>query len=310
MMPMKSLPPDAALLAGVEAGGTKWRCLVGAGPGQILADTLIPTTTPEQTLAQLRDFLDAAQQQWGPLAAIGVASFGPVDLHPRSQRYGFITNTPKPGWAFTDVAGFLRRHFGTPVGFDTDVNGAALGEWRWGAARGLDTFVYLTVGTGIGGGGIVGGRLMHGLIHPEMGHMRVARDPARDPFPGICPFHHDCLEGLASGPALAARWGRDPRDLPPDHPAWALEADYLAQALHTLICILSPQRIILGGGVMQQTQLYPMIRERVRASLAGYLEHPALDQMDRFITAPELGARSGALGALILAERALRGANP
>ena len=203
------------------------------------------------------DFFRAEQAQRGPLAAVGVGCFGPVDLRETSATWGFITTTPKAGWANVDVAGRLTRDLGVPVAFDTDVNAAAFGEARWGAAQGLDTFVYLTVGTGIGGGGLQRGQPMHGLVHPEMGHMLLPRDPSADPFPGVCPFHGGCLEGLASGPAMLARWGQPAESLPADHPAWALEARYLALAAVNLVCTLSPQRIVLGGGVMEQAQLFP-----------------------------------------------------
>ena len=293
------------ILAGVEAGGTKFVCLVGSGPDDIRAEARIPTTTPAETFARVIAFLQEAEKAHGPIAAVGAASFGPIDLHPDSPTYGFITSTPKEGWAHTDFVGALRRHFAGPIAFDTDVNGAALGEWRWGAAQGLDTFIYLTIGTGIGGGGMVGGRLMHGLVHPEMGHILLRRPPG-ETFTGVCPFHQDCLEGLASGPAIATRWGQPAAALPPDHPAWDLEADYLAQALHAFICTLSPQRIILGGGVMHQRHLFPRIRQRVRASLNGYMQHPAiLEAIDDYIVPPGLEDRAGALGALALAERAL-----
>ena len=189
------------LLGGIEAGGTKFVCVVGTGPDDIRAEQRVPTTSPEDTLAAALHFFQAQQAAHGPLDALGIGSFGPIDLHPGSGRFGFITSTPKPGWANTDLAGVFRRGLGVPVAFDTDVNAAALGEWRYGAARGLDTFLYLTVGTGIGGGALVNGRLLHGLVHPEMGHVRVARDRSVDPFPGACPFHGDCLEGLASGAA-------------------------------------------------------------------------------------------------------------
>ncbi len=294
------------LLAGIEAGGTKFVCIVGTGPDDIRAETRFPTTTPSETLTRTISFLKEAQAQHGPLAAIGIASFGPIDLHPGSPTYGFITNTPKPGWAQTDFVGTLRKHFQLPIAFDTDVNGAALGEGRWGAAQGLDTFIYLTIGTGIGGGGLIRGHLMHGLVHPEMGHILLRRDPQRDPFPGACPFHQDCLEGLAAGPAIAARWGAPAETLPPDHPAWDLEADYLAQALHAFICTLSPQRIIMGGGVMSQEHLFPRIRKRVQRLLNGYIQHEALrSEIDSYIVPPGLGSRAGVLGALALAARAL-----
>ncbi|GAB4532724.1 MAG: ROK family protein [Anaerolineales bacterium] len=286
---------------GIEAGGTKIVCAAGTGPDDIRAETRFPTSTPEETLGRVVDFIRAVQREHGPVAGIGVAAFGPLDPDPASPTYGYITATPKPGWAQTDFVGALRQHFDVPIAFDTDVNGAALGEWRWGAAQGLDTFLYLTVGTGIGGGGMVGGHLLHGLLHPEMGHIRMARDPGRDPFPGVCPFHGDCLEGLAAGPAIERRWGTRAETLPPDHPAWDLETDYLAQALHTFICTLSPQRIILGGGVMSQAHLFPRIRQRVLASLNGYVQSPAiLARIEDYIVPPALGGRAGVLGALAL----------
>jgi len=222
-------------------------------------------------------------------------------LHPDSPTYGYITTTPKPGWRHTDLVGAIRRALDVPVKFETDVNAAALGEARWGAARGLDTFIYLTIGTGIGGGGLVSGKLMHGLVHPEMGHIRLPHDFARDPFPGVCPFHGDCLEGLASGPALEKRWGARAETLPPDHPAWDLQAHYLALALVNYTCTLSPQRIILGGGVMEQAHLFPRIRRKVLELLNGYVQSPALlENIDAYIVPPALGKRAGILGALAL----------
>jgi fructokinase len=293
------------LFGGVEAGGTKFVCVVGSGPDDIRGETRFPTSTPAATLGEATRFFREQQALHGPLSAVGIASFGPVDLHPASARFGYITSTPKVGWPDTDVAGPFRRDLGLKVAFDTDVNAAALGEWRFGAARGLDTFIYLTVGTGIGGGGLVNGRLMHGLIHPEMGHVRLPRDPGADPFPGACPFHGDCLEGLASGPAMAARWGRPAEALPEDHRAWALEAHYLALALVGFICTLSPQRIILGGGVMEQAHLLPLIRREVKALLNRYIQAPEiLDDIESYVVAPGLGGRAGVIGALVLAEEA------
>jgi fructokinase len=202
------------------------------------------------------------------------------------------------------VAGRLKKDLGVPVAFDTDVNAAAIGEARWGAARGLDTFIYLTVGTGIGGGGLVRGRPMHGLVHPEIGHMLLPHDRSVDPFPGACPFHGGCLEGLASGPALLLRWGQPAESLPVDHPAWALEARYLALALVNLVCTLSPQRIVMGGGVMEQAHLFPLIRKEVAALLNGYIRATEiLEAVDSYIVPPGLGDRSGRLGALAMAER-------
>jgi fructokinase len=225
-------------------------------------------------------------------------------VHAASARYGSITTTPKPGWRDTDLVGPLRAALGVPIVVDTDVNAAALGEWRWGAAQGLDTVLYLTVGTGIGGGGLVGGRPLHGLVHPEMGHVRVPHDRARDPFDGVCPFHGDCLEGLASGPALAARWGRAAEALPADHPAWPLEAHYLALALHGCVCTLSPERIVVGGGVMEAPHLLPQVRAELLRLLNGYVQAPAIvDDVAGYVVPPALGRRSGVLGALALAAR-------
>ena len=291
------------LWGGIEAGGTKFVCAVGTGPDDLRAEVRFPTTTPEETIGRAIQFFQ--QQRKEPLTAIGIASFGPVDLNPDSPTFGYITDTPKPGWAHTDFAGRIRRALGVPVGFDTDVNVAALGEYRWGAAQGLDTFIYLTIGTGIGGGGMVNGKLIHGLVHPEMGHIRIPHDRDRDPYPGSCPYHGDFLEGLAAGPALEERWGQRGETLPADHPAWPLEAGYLAFGLVNIICILSPQRIIVGGGVMQQPQLFPLVRRRVQELLNNYLPVPAiLDHIDDYIVPPGLGDRSGVLGAMALAEHA------
>lgn len=292
------------LYAGIEAGGTKLVCAVGTGPDDLRAETRLPTTTPEETLGRAIDFFRRERRTHGALAAVGIASFGPVDLDRDSPNWGHVTSTPKPGWAHTDLAGIVGRALDLPVAFDTDVNGAALAEGRWGAARGLATFVYVTVGTGIGGGGMVHGELLHGLVHPEMGHMLVPHDREADPFAGICPFHGDCLEGLASGPAIAARWGRAAHELPDDHPAWDLEAGYLAAAAANLTMVLSPQRVVLGGGVMERGQLFPKVRRRARERLNGYVRSPALGaEIDAYIVPPALGKRAGVLGALALAER-------
>jgi fructokinase len=290
------------VLGAVEAGGTKFVCGVGTSPADLVT-ARIPTTTPAETLEAVVGFL--RREAGRALEAVGIASFGPVDLHPGSPTFGYITSTPKPGWRGTDLAGTLGRAFGVPVGFDTDVNGAALGEARWGAARGLADFLYLTVGTGIGGGAMVNGRLLHGLLHPEMGHLRIPHDRARDPFAGGCPFHGDCLEGLASGPAIEARWGTAPRELPAEHPAWALEAEYLAAGLHNLVCTLSPRRIVIGGGVLHEPCLLPLVRAELTRLLNGYIQTAEIvEEIDRFVVLPELGDRAGVLGALVLAEEA------
>jgi fructokinase len=292
------------LCGAVEAGGTKFVCTVGTGPADMREHARFPTTTPDNTLRETVNFFRAAEARVGRLAAIGIASFGPIDLHPESPTFGFITSTPKPGWGNVDVAGALRDAFHVPVGFDTDVNAAALAESRWGAAQGLDTLIYLTIGTGIGGGGLMNGRLMHGLVHPEMGHVRVPHDTIADPFAGVCPFHGDCLEGLASGPAITARWLQPAEQLPDDHPAWALEARYLALALVNFICTLSPERIVIGGGVMSKAQLYPLIRRQVVELLNNYVRAPRIvDGIDDYIVPPWLAEHAGVLGALALAQR-------
>lgn len=287
------------LLGGIEAGGTKFVCAVGTGPEDIRAEVRFPTTTPAETIGRVVAFF----REQEAVTAVGIASFGPIDPDPASPTFGYITNTPKPGWTNIDLAGEIRRALNKPVAFDTDTNGAALGEWRWGAAQGLDTFIYLTIGTGIGGGGLVNGRLLHGLIHPEMGHIPLPHDWEADPFPGICPFHGDCLEGMASGPAIEARWSAKGQDLPPEHPAWELESHYLALALRSFICTLSPQRIIMGGGVMAQPQLFPLVRLKTQAYLNGYIQAPAiLQNIDEYIVPPGLGGRAGVVGALALAQ--------
>jgi fructokinase len=281
---------------GVEAGGTKWVVGIGTGPEDLHAVDVIPTTTPEETLARAAAFFT----QNGGVSAVGVGSFGPID-----HRSGHITTTPKPGWKNTDVVSALHRALGVPVAFDTDVNAAALGEQRWGAAMGLDTFCYFTVGTGIGGGVMAGGRLVHGLLHPEVGHMLVPHDRSRDPFDGACPFHGDCFEGLASGSAIRQRWGKPAEELGDHAEVWELEAEYLALGVVNVICVVSPQRVILGGGVMKQPSLLPIVRTRTRELLAGYISAPELaDGLDEYIVGPALGDRAGVLGAIELARLA------
>jgi fructokinase len=291
-----------SLYGGIEAGGTKFVCVVGTGPGDIRAQTRFATTTPDETIGRAISFF---QQQPEPVVAVGIGAFGPVDLDPASPTYGYITSTPKAGWRQTDICGPIRRALNVPVAFETDVNAAAIGEHRWGAAQGLDTLLYLTVGTGVGGGALVGGIPVHGVMHPEIGHILVPHDRGADPFAGVCPYHGDCLEGLASGPALRARWGQPAETLPVEHPAWALEARYLALGLVACIYTLAPQRIVLGGGVMQQAHLFPLIRVQVQALLNGYLDVPAIrEQIDTYIVPPALGGAAGVLGALALAQQA------
>lgn len=275
----------------IEAGGTKFVCGIGTVPGD-LQTVQIPTGEPQATIDAVIDFLRTAK-----ISAVGIGSFGPVGTNRRSPDWGHITTTPKTAWRNCDLAGPIQRALGVPVGFDTDVNAAALGEARWGAARGIEDFLYLTVGTGIGGGALASGRVIHGLSHPEMGHIRVPHDWNYDPFAGCCPYHGDCLEGLASGPAIGARWGMPAEELPADHPAWVLEAQYLALAVVNLACTLSPAQVILGGGVMRQTHLFPMIRSEVDHLAHGYIALPE-------IVPPKLGDRAGVCGALVLAEQA------
>jgi fructokinase len=286
-----------ARLGGIETGGTKFVCGVGTGPGD-LDSVEFPTTTPHETIRRAVAFFEARR----PLEAIGIGSFGPIDPNPDSPTFGYITSTPKLDWRNFDFTGEIRRALNVPVAFDTDVNAAALAEYRWGAAQDLDVFLYLTVGTGIGGGAMVNGRLLHGRMHPEMGHIRVPHDVALDPFPGCCPYHGDCLEGLASGPAIEARWGLPARSLPGDHPAWKLVSHYLALGLANWIFTLSPQRIIVGGGVMQSPALFPAVRAEVAKLLSSYVAAPE-------IVPPQLGVHAGVLGAIALAESVLPAAS-
>jgi fructokinase len=262
---------------------------------------VIPTTTPGETIERSLGFFREA----GQLAALGIGSFGPVDLKRNSPSWGHITSTPKQGWRDTDLAGPFARELGIPIAFETDVNAAALAEARWGAAQGLTNCVYLTIGTGIGGGAVAEGRILHGMLHPEMGHIRIPRDATADPFPGNCPFHGDCLEGLAAGPAIQARWSKPAGELPPEHPAWALEARYLALAVANFVFTLSPERVILGGGVMHQAHLFPLIRKELGSILNGYIQAPGVrDDIGNYVVPPGLKDRSGILGALALAESA------
>jgi fructokinase len=289
------------IFGAVEAGGTKFVVAIGNERGEILAHERFPTTDPGSTLAATSAFLRRGATL-GALAAIGVGSFGPVELDRSSARYGFITKTPKPGWGGTDIAGTLAREFACPVGFDTDVNAAALAEHRWGAARDVDNLVYLTIGTGIGGGVIVNGAPIHGLMHPEIGHIYPRRHPLDVGFEGVCPFHRDCLEGVASGPAIAARSGASLQQLEETHIQWQIEADYLGQLCAQLVMTISPQRIVMGGGVMTQLRLLPLIRERMDHWLGGYIDRSEIRAgAVRYVVAPELGDRAGVLGALALA---------
>jgi fructokinase len=289
------------VIGALEAGGTKFVCAVGDESGRILAEERVPTTDPHSTLAAAIASLRRQSAAFGSLAAIGVAAFGPIELREASPQYGFILRTPKPGWSGTELAGALARAFACPIGFDTDVNAAAIAEHRWGAARDVADVVYVTVGTGIGAGALVGGKPIHGLLHPEIGHIYPRRHALDQDFAGVCPFHGDCLEGLASGPAIRARSGAALDQLAEAHPQWAIQADYLGQLCSQLVLTLSPRRIVMGGGVMTQTRLLPMIRERLQHWLRGYIDRPeVLHAVDRYVVAPGLGAGAGVLGALAL----------
>lgn len=290
------------LYGAIEAGGTKFVCAVGTGPEDLRAQARFPTTTPAETLGKCLDFFRAQPK----LDALGVGCFGPLELRPAAARYGFVTTTPKPAWTNVDVVGPLHRALGVPVGFDTDVNAAALAEARWGAGQGLEALLYVTIGTGIGGGALIGGELVHGLVHPEMGHLLLPRELDDLDFAGNCSFHGArCWEGLASGPAMERRWGQRAEALPTDHPAWDLQARYIASALTTLVVVLSPERLILGGGVMQAQQLFPLVRRYLQRSLGGYVQADALGTgVEQYVVPPLLGERSGIAGALALAERA------
>ena len=293
--------PIKKRFGGIEAGGTKFVCVVASGPGQIVDEIRFKTTTPEETLGRaiqfFQPFVDSAQ-----VRAIGVGAFGPLDLNPKSPTYGFITATPKPGWSNTNVLGTLQQALKIKIALDMDVNTAALGEYLWGASKGCDPSLYLTVGTGIGGGYIVNGRPLIGLLNLEMGHVRIPHSRELDPFPGNCPFHGDCFEGLASGPAIEKRLGVAGVVVPEDDPFWDIEADYIASALMNYVLTLSPKKIILGGGVMQREFLFPKVRKRVRELLNGYVASKSLmENIDDYILPPGLGNQAGSLGAIALA---------
>ena len=307
MMDHKTVDP---IYGAIEAGGTKFVCAVGSGTGELLLErTQFPTgDDPARLMRGVVEWFAAQEKKHGAMAGLGVASFGPVDLDERSPTYGFITTTPKPGWQNADIVGPLRRAFpGLSIGFDTDVNGAGVGEARWGAALGLEDFVYVTVGTGIGGGGMARGHLLHGLGHPEMGHMGLPRIPGDD-FEGACPFHGRCWEGLCSGPAIGKRTGMSVEQLPHDHPAWELTILYMAHALANLTYVLSPRRIIVGGSVRKggqlgEEQFFARLRAAFREVLAGYISSPALTETGivEFIVPPQLGDDAGVCGAIALA---------
>ena len=292
------------LLGALEAGGTKMVCAIGDEKGNVLERASFPTKMPEETMPNIIEYF-----QGKDIAALGISSFGPLNLDPSSPNFGDITTTPKPGWANYPLRRTLMEALNGPVGIDTDVNGAALAELKLGAGVGLDSLVYYTIGTGVGGGAVVEGKLLHGLVHPEMGHMLMRPHP-QDPSPkGFCPYHDACLEGMANGPAIEKRWGVSAKELPPEHIAWDIEAEYLAQMCVNTIVTLSPKKIVLGGGVMHQMHLFPKIRRRTQEILNNYVAHDAINRdIDNYIVPPALGDNAGAAGSLLLALEALNNA--
>jgi fructokinase len=285
---------QSVLYGGIEAGGTKFVCAVGTGPHDIADRVRIPTTLPEETLASVSEYFAARR-----VDAVGIATFGPVEIRPSEPLYGRITSTPKPGWDSADLVGAVREGADVPISIDTDVNGAALAEARWGAGIGLNTVLYVTVGTGLGGGAVIGGQTLHGLIHPEMGHVSVDRMEG-DTFQGVCPFHGDCLEGMASGTAMEARWGRPADDLGVDlGEALEIETHYLAAGFRQFVYTLAPEVIVMGGGVAQLAGLHSGVNARLVEMMSGYATQP--EHRSGFVVAPGLGEDSGIAGALALA---------
>lgn len=282
------------LFGALEAGGTKMVCAIGNENGEILERISIPTETPDITMPRMAEFFRGKD-----IAALGIACFGPIDLNRSSETYGYITTTPKLPWKNYDICGYFKKELNIPVGFDTDVNGSMLGEATWGCAKGLDTAIYITVGTGIGVGVLAGGNLLHGMLHPEAGHILM---PVRsdDTYAGKCPYHGTCLEGMAAGPAIEARWGAPAKELADRPEVWDLEAYYLAHALTSYIMILSPQKIIMGGGVMHQTQLMDKVRAYVKEMINGYLVTKELEDLENYIVLPSLDDNQGIMGALKL----------
>ena len=289
-----------AVIAAVEAGGTKFICGLGNEKGEIIDKINIPTTTPEETMSKVIEYFKDKK-----FDVMGVGSFGPIDPVKSSETYGYITKTPKPYWSDYNIIGELKKHFNVPMEFDTDVNGAALAEAWWGAGKGLKNIIYITVGTGIGAGAVVNGIMLQGMTHPEMGHIFLKKHPD-DKFQGRCPFHKDCLEGMAAGPAIEDRWGKKGQEMANDDRVWEMEAYYLAQALVNYILILSPQKIIMGGGVMKQQQLFPLIRKYVQGFLNNYVyKREILEKIDEYIVYPGLGDEAGFKGSIALGKIAL-----
>lgn len=300
---------SSLIIGGIEAGGTKFLCGIAAEDGTILDEIRIPTTDSVETLGAASDFFLRAAARHGGIAALGIGSFGPLSLRPTASDYGHITSTPKPGWAGADLLGHFRRALGVPMVLDTDVNAAAVGELLFGGGRGLDTFCYVTVGTGIGVGLLIDGAPHGGANHPEAGHIRVVRARGDAEFPGICPFHGDCIEGMASGPAMRARWGVPAEELPDTHPAWPMAAHYIAELCATLTYAVRPDRIIVGGGVMR-SHMYGLVRDALERKLAGYDASLRGLDFDDYVARPAAGASAGFTGALALAFRHVTGRWP
>lgn len=283
------------IYGGIEAGGTKMICVIGDENGRILDRMQIPTKTPEETMPIMIDYFKGKD-----IKALGIACFGPIDLNKDSKTYGYITSTPKLAWKNYDIVGAFKKELGVPIGFDTDVNGSLLGEITWGCAKGLTDALYLTIGTGVGGGVMAGGKLLHGMLHPELGHIKMAVADG-DTYKGKCPYHGTCFEGMAAGPAIEDRWGKKAVELADDDKVWDLESTYIAQALCTYILTLSPQIIILGGGVMHQEQLFPLIRKKVLEQLNGYVLTKELADIDNYIVPASLNDDQGIMGSIKLA---------
>ncbi len=281
-------------LGALEAGGTKMVCAIGNENGEIMEQVSIPTETPEITIPKLLAFFKGKE-----IEALGIACFGPIDVNRDSETYGYITTTPKLAWQNFDMVGTFKKELGVPVGFDTDVNGSALGEYTWGIAKGLHSCIYITIGTGVGVGVIVDGKLLHGRMHPEERHVLLSKPP-EDTYDGFCPFHNNCMEGLAAGPAIEGRWGKKAIDLADRPEVWEMEAEYIAQALVDYTMLVSPQRIILGGGVMHQTQLLQLVREKFKTLLNGYIRTKELEDLDSYIVVQSLDDKQGIMGALKL----------
>jgi fructokinase len=291
---------EKLLYGGIEAGGTKFVCVVGTDPETLEEVVRFPTTSPEETLGRTLDFFKDWKDR---IAGIGIGSFGPLDIRPESETYGCIEKTPKPGWTGTDILSTIRE-LGVPTAIHMDVAASAIGEYTWGAGQDLRNLLYITVGTGIGATALLDGKPLSGLAASEMGHLFLPAAEADD-FKGSCPFHGRCLEGIASGPAIAERWGRPGKDLGENHPAWELEAEYLAAGIVNYILVLSPERIIAGGGVMQQGGLFPLIRRKIQNKLNGYVDRIEItERIDEYLVEPGLGSRSGILGCLVMAKNA------